>query len=274
MGFFDRIKRVLSANLNQMVSKAEDPEKILNQVIVEMNTQMVESKRSVAGAIADEKKLERQVQELLAQAKEWERKAILAVRAAEKEPERAEHFEGLAKKALLEKKNCEGDAEKYREQWTAQHEAVERLKDALRGLQQKIDEAQRKKNLLIARNRRAEAHKRIQSQLSGMQNSSAFEAFERMENKVDQIEAEVDALKELDGPAMDMSLEKEFAELEATGDADALLADLKSRISIEDKSSKSSSGGANSSKSAGSGASDSEADELMEELKRKLRDSE
>lgn len=277
MGIFERMKRVIGANLNQLISKAEDPEKVLNQVIVEMNAQLVESKRSVAGAIADEKKLERQMTELLNQAKEWERKAILAIRAAEQEPERATHFEGLAKQALLQKKACEEDAEKFRDQWQVQHDSVEQLKEALRGLQQKIEEAQRKKNLLIARSRRAEAQKKIQSQLSGLQKSSAFEAFDRMENKVDQIEAEIHALKEIDGPGMSSSLEKEFAALEASshGSADQMLADLKSRISIEDQRP-----GSKTNQSSGSTGgqeeqvSADEVDEMMADLKKKLKESE
>ncbi|WP_037547624.1 PspA/IM30 family protein [Spirochaeta lutea] len=274
MGLFSRLKRVISANLNQLISKSEDPEKMLNTLITEMNQQLIESKRSVAGAIADEKKLERQMQEMLNQAKEWERKAILAVRAAEKEPDRAAHFEGLAKQALLQKKQCESDAEKYKEQWEAQHESVAKLKDALRGLQQRIEEAQRKKNLLLARSRRAEAQKRIQDQLSGISQSSAFEAFDRMEARVDQIEAEADALKELDGPS-NTSLEQQFAALEAGsgGSADEMLENLKSRLYIEDTS------GA-SGKKASSGQSapkaedvdTAEVDQMMEDLKRKMNE--
>lgn len=273
MGLFDRIKRVLSANINQLISKAEDPEKVLSQVILDMNTQLVESKRSVAGAIADEKKLERQMAELLNQAKEWERKAILAVRAAEKEPERAAHFEGLAKQALLQKKSCEEDAERFKEQWKAQHESVEKLKEALRALQQKIEEAQRKKNLLIARSRRAQAQKKIQDQLSGLQKSSAFEAFDRLESKVDQIEAEVDALKELEGPESS-SLEKEFAALEAGshGSADQMLEDLKSKLYLEDGSKNASGGGKTS--QATKDVNTEEVDAMMEDLKRKMKETE
>ncbi len=269
MGMFDRMKRVVGANINQLISKAEDPEKVLNQVILEMNSQLVESKRSVAGAIADEKKLERQMHELLNQAKEWERKAILAIRAAEKEPGRAGHFEGLAKQALMQKKSCEEDAERFKEQWESQHESVVKLKEALRALQQKIEEAQRKKNLLIARSRRAEAQKKIQSQLSGMQKSSAFEAFDKMESRVDQIEAEVDALKEIDSSGVNTSLEQEFALLESTshGSADQMLEDLKSRLSIEDKTDKSSASEKQESVDTG------EVDAMMEELKKKMNET-
>jgi len=212
--------------------------------------------------------------ELINQGKEWERKAILAVRAAEQEPQRGAHFEGLAKQALLQKKACDEDAERFKEQWTAQHSSVEQLKDALRALQQKIEEAQRKKNLLIARSRRAEAQKKIQSHLSGMQKSTAFEAFDRMESKVDQIEAEVDALKEIDGPAMSSSLEKEFAALEGSthGSGDQMLEDLKSRLSLEAP------GGQAKGPQAPSNYTKpvdvEEVDSMMEDLKRKLKETE
>jgi phage shock protein A len=92
MGLWDRIKRVFKSNINDMISKAEDPQMILNQAIIDMNEQLIESKKGVAASIADEKKLERQYNENVSQAKEWKRKAMLAVQAGK---------DDLAKEALL-----------------------------------------------------------------------------------------------------------------------------------------------------------------------------
>lgn len=226
MGIFDRFKRVFKSNINDLISKAENPEKMLNQLIMDMHEQLIEAKKSVASAIADEKKLERQKDQQVGLVKEWETKAVLAVKAEK---------DDLAKEALLRKKEYSGLASQYVTQWEAQHDSVNKLKDSLRKLQQKIEEAQRKKNLLIARAKRAAAQKQIQQTMSGLSNTSAFDAFDRMAGKVDKIEAEADALAEIE----DMSggtLEKQFAELESSGaSADLMLEDLKKRMQIEDK---------------------------------------
>lgn len=225
MGIFDRFKRVVKSNLNDMISKAENPEKMLNQLIVDMNEQLFESKKNVAAAIADEKKLERQVNQQYAQAQDWENKARLALKSGK---------DDLAKQALLRKQEYDKLGGQYREQWQAQHESVEKLKESLRQLQQKIEEAQRKKNLLVARAKRAEAQKKIQQTIGGMSDSSAFEAFDRMAAKVDQIEAEVDATQELEDMSSSGDLEKQFAALEGSdSSADLLLEEFKKKEGIE-----------------------------------------
>jgi len=227
MGIFKRVSDVLKANINDLISKAENPEKMLNQIMVEMNEQLIESKKSVASAIADEKRLERQMKEHLGQAQDWEKKAMLAVRAGK---------DDLAKEALLRKQEYAGLAVQYKEQWASQHAAVEKLKSSLRQLQGKIEEAGRKKNLLIARAKRAEAQKQIQKTMGNLSDTGAFEVFDRMAAKVDKIEAEADAMAELEDFSAEGDLEKQFKALEA-GDAnsDALLAELKAKMQIEDK---------------------------------------
>ena len=232
MGLFSRFKRAVKSNINDMISKAENPEKMLNQLIVEMNEQLIESKKTVAASIADEKKLERQIGMNRDQADEWERKAMLAVKSGE---------DDMAKKALLRKQEYDNTIRQYQIQWQAQVESVEQLKGALRQLQQKIEEAQRKKNLLIARAKRAEAHKRMQQTMSSMVDTSAFELFDRMSEKVEQIEAEVDAMREIDASATGDALERQFQALEASdSSADKLLDDLKAKMTqLEDKTDKS-----------------------------------
>jgi phage shock protein A len=229
MGLFSRFRRAMKANLNDMISKAENPEKMLNQLIVEMNEQLIESKKTVAAAIADEKKLERQVLSNRELSEEWERKAMLAVRAGK---------DDLAKEALLRKQEYDNAIRQYQGQWDAQHASVEQLKISLRGLQQKIEEAQRKKNLLIARVKRAEAQKRMQETVSSLADTSAFEVFDRMAEKVERIEAEVDAMKEIEAPASGDTLEQQFRALEGSeSSADRMLEDLKARMArLEDKS--------------------------------------
>ncbi|HOV64083.1 MAG TPA: PspA/IM30 family protein [Spirochaetia bacterium] len=223
MGIIDRFKRVVKSNLNDAISKAEDPEKMLNQILIEMNEQLIESKKSVAAAIADEKKLERMMNQELTEAAEWEKKAMLAVQSGK---------DDLAKEALLRKQEHDGLAVQYKAQWEAQHASVDKLKEALRELQMKIEEAQRKKNLLIARAKRADAQKKIQETIGTMSDTSAFEVFDRMTAKVDKLEAEADAMQELeDMSSPSKELEKKFAELESSpASADLLLEDLKKKM--------------------------------------------
>jgi phage shock protein A len=209
--------------VNDLIGKAEKPEKMLNQLIIEMNEQLIESKKAVAMAIADEKKLEREKDNQIALSKEWERKAMLAVTNGR---------DDLAKEALLRKQEYDNAAAEYQKQWESQKASVDQLKESLRELQKKIEEAQRKKNLLIARAKRAEAQQKIQDTISTVSgNRSAFEAFDRMSAKVDEMEAMADASKELEDLSKGSNLEKQFAELEKSDStADALLLELKEKM--------------------------------------------
>ncbi len=143
-----------------------------------MNEQLIENKKAVASAIADEKRLERQYNDNLATAQDWKTRPSWRSRAT---------VMILAREALLRQKEYADYATQFKEQFEAQHVAVEKLKDGLRQLQSKIEEAGRKKNILIARAKRAEAQKKISETMGSMSNSSAFEAFDRMANKVDQM---------------------------------------------------------------------------------------
>ncbi len=226
MGMFKRMSRVFKAKVNNALDKAEDPEKLISQVIVDMNQQLMESKKSVASAIADEKKLERQMRSNQALAKEWEEKARLAVKAGK---------DDLAKEALVKMQEYNDNYKQYRDQWELQHDSVEKLKTVLKQLQRKIEEAQRKKNLLIARAKRAKAQKRIQETMSNLDNDSAFDAFNKLSEKVDRLEAENEAVLELSSSNDDKDdLESKFAALEAgLSTPDLLLEDLKNRMKEE-----------------------------------------
>ncbi len=223
MGFFSRLADVIKSNLNDLISKAEEPEKMLDQVVADMRSQLVEAKKQVAVAIADEKKLEKQYKREQATVDEWEKKAMLAVRAGD---------DGLAKQALARQKQHHDIAEQYRMQWEKQAHAVEQLKVALRALNNKIEEANRKKAVLIARKRRADAMRSIEETMSGMKEASAFETFERLERKVDQAEAEADAASELNKEMTGDVLKQKFEELEGDAGADEALLALKQKMGL------------------------------------------
>jgi len=223
MGMFERLKTVISSHINALITKAEDPEKMLNQSIIDMNSQMVEAKTAVAKAIADEKRLEREAAENKAQSEDWERKAVLAVKAQR---------DDLAKEALLRKQEYDGYVSQLLPQIESQKAAIEKLKEKLKELQSKIDEASRKKNILIARARRAEAQEKINQTMSSIDgNTGAFDTFDRMSQKVDELEAKADANQELQDFSSGASLDKQFAELEKGGaSADIMLEELKRKM--------------------------------------------
>jgi phage shock protein A len=223
MGFFGRVATLIKSNLNDLISKSEDPEKMLSQIILDMNAQLVEVKKQVAVAIADQKRLERQWQGEKAVADEWHKKAMLAVRAGDDE---------LAKEALLRKKEHEQLAAGFEEQFKKQSQAVSQVKLALQALNNKIGEAKRKKDLLIARNNRAKAMEEIQKAMGKLSDTSAFDAFQRMEQKIEQREAEVEAAGELAEESTGDILKNKFARLEATAGADADLEALKREMGI------------------------------------------
>ena len=223
MGIFARLAALIKSNLNDLISSAEDPEKMLNQVTLDMGNQLVEAKKQVAVAIADEKRLAKQAEQEASQAAEWERRAMMAIRAGD---------DNLAKEALARKKEHEGLATTLKEQWAKQKKSVDQLKIALRMLNNKIEEAKRKKQILIARKRRAEAQKAIQETMSGIQNASAFETFDRMAQKVDQIEAEAEAQGELAEEYSGDVLKNQFDRLEATAGADEDLTALKQKMGL------------------------------------------
>ncbi len=227
MGIFGRLAQLLKSNLNDLINKAEDPEKMLEQVIRDMNQQLVEAKKQVARAIADEKKLHKQVASHKNESKDMEQKAMMAIRAGD---------DNLAKEALHRKKEHDTYSSQLHEQWSKQKAATDQLKTALRALNHKIEEAKRKKNVLIARKRRAEAMESIQSTMSGLSDTSAFETFDRMTEKIDQIEANAEASAELAEEYTGDVLKHKFAKLEATSGADADLEALKRSMGlIEDE---------------------------------------
>ncbi len=224
MGIFGRLAHLIKSNINDLISKSEDPEKMLNQMILELNNQLVEAKKQVAVAIADEKRQQKQLESERALAAEWENKAMLAVRKGNDE---------LAKEALVRKAEHDALVGQFAEQWKKQKEAVENLKNALRLLNNKIEEAKRKKGILIARKKRAEAQKMITDTMSRLNDASAFETIERMEAKIDQMEAEAEAGTELANEMSGDQLKQKFDQLQQVGGAELALEELKRKMGLE-----------------------------------------
>lgn len=223
MSIFQKISTLFRSNINDLIARAEDPEKMLNQIIVDMRDQLSKAKREVASAIADERKLRSQVEDETKQARDWEQRAMLAVR---------EGRDDLAKQALLRHKEHAERAHALEETWQGQARETEKLKASLKQLNDKIEEAKRKRNLLIAKQKRAQAQKRIHDTMSGLSDTSAFDAFNRMAEKIEESERRSLASAEVSESLTGDTLEDEFKQLETGDNMDRRLSALKQEMGI------------------------------------------
>ena len=223
MGIFDRLSTMIRSNINDLISRAENPEKMLNQLITDMKTQLAKAKQTVASAIADEKKLLADAESMKKQSEDWERRAMLAVQ---------EGRDDLAKQALMRYNEALQGAQQLHETWAKHKAETENLKNSLRQLNDKIEEAKRKKNILVARARRAEAQQRIQETMSGMSDKSAFESFERMTEKIEDQERKAIASAELQEEFSGDTLMQQFQSLEYKGSSDQQLLELKAKMGL------------------------------------------
>ncbi len=206
MGIFQKLSTVIKSNINDLISRAENPEKMLNQIIIDMRDQLAKAKREVAAAIADERKLKSQLDGEVKQAREWQQRAMIAVR---------EGRDDLAKQAIVRQQQHTDHAHSLQQTWQAQAAETEKLKGSLRMLNDKIEEAKRKRNLLIAKQKRAQAQRRIHETMAGLSDTSAFEAFNRMADKIEEEERRTIAHAEVTEAITGDTLEQEFLRLEA-----------------------------------------------------------
>lgn len=243
MGIFQRFLTMMRSNVNDLIARAENPEKMLNQLLVDMRSQLGKAKQQVAAAIADEKRLGAQVDQEKQLAEDWERRAMLAVQ---------ENRDDLAKQALMRHAEHAQNAVQLHDTWLKHREETEKLKTSLRRLNDRIEEAKRKKNILIARQKRAEAHRRIQETMSSISDQGAFESFERMAEQIEHEERKLIAAAEVHEDLSGDSLVKQFHTLETGQTADERLLAFKQRMGLL------SGGGSGDAKRLGQGASDAD----------------
>ena len=227
MGIFQRLSQLLRSNINDAIARAENPEKMLNQVLLDMREQLHKAKQEVAVAIADERKLKAQVEDEQKQAADWEQRAMLAIR---------EGRDDLAKQALMRQQEHAERAQSLYDTWQKQAAETEKLKESLRQLNDKIEEAKRKKNLLVAKQKRAMAQKRIHETMAGLNDQSAFQTFDRMAEKIEESERLALASAEVtEALSAGDSLEQEFQRLGAGSNAtvEARLLQLKTQMGVQ-----------------------------------------
>ncbi len=218
MALLERVATLVRANLNDLIDKAEEPEKMIRQVILDMQNQLLQVKTQVAISIADLHLLEKRQKEQQEKAAEWMRKAELAVDKKQ---------DDLARAALERHKSCQQMAESFNDQIADQRSQVESLKSALNKLEQKMAEAESKSELLISKQRRARAATRAADAQAAMGDGSNVAAFDRMKTKVARNEAISEAKHELLGD----DVEERLTKLEREDEIDKLLAEVKARRS-------------------------------------------
>lgn len=215
MPLLDRVTTLIKANLNDLVDKAEDPEKLLKQLLLDMQNQFMQVKTQVAIAIADQHLLEKRQQENMDAQKEWLRKAELAVQ---------KNQEDLARIALERSLTYENAAKNFAQQIEDQSHQVQSLRDALHRLEQKITETKAKTEVLIAQHRRARLA--VRSGTTAMNELESDAAFDRLRWKV----SEAEALGQGTLAAGEPNADQRFSALEKSDQVDRLLADLKARV--------------------------------------------
>jgi phage shock protein A len=219
MSIFGRVRDLLSANINSMLDKAEDPEKMADEYLRQLNNELYEAKTSVAAAMADAMKLNAKEAQYEAEVEQWASKAEAALRANNEE---------LAKAALARKVEAAKLAQQYKEQSDLQDQQVEQLQQALIQLETRIAETKAKKELIVAKKNRAQTQEAIQRTARGLGNMNALDKLDRLEEKVDDRLAKANAMAQLEGD----TLENKFRDLEKQSEVDSELAELKRKMGL------------------------------------------
>ncbi|MCG3199262.1 MAG: Phage shock protein A [bacterium] len=217
MGIFTRVRDIISSNINAMLDKAEDPEKMVRLMIQEMEDTLVEVRASCAGAMAARKKTQRQLDECKTRAARWEEKAQLAV---------AKGRDELAREALHEKKRYRDRAASLEEEMRHCDQIVEQYQEDMRQLEDKLSSARERQRLLVQRHIRARSKKEAQERIRKVDTSDAFVRFEKFENRIERMEAEADLVNFARKP----TLEDEFAKLQEDEEIEKELVALKDSV--------------------------------------------
>lgn len=220
---FQRVNDIINSNINDLLDRIEDPERMIKQIIREMEENITQAKEGVINAIASEKQLQRELDDHRKQSELWLQKAETALAAGK---------EDLARSALARKKEYDGIIQSLEPAWQSAKTTSERLKTQLRGLESKLEQAKRKRSTLMARQRASEARSHMHDTVKKFETGiDAQTKFDRMEDKVAEMEARAEALEEIEG---EDDLNKEFAQLEMDSDVEAELEALRNKITKTD----------------------------------------
>ncbi|MBA3947514.1 MAG: PspA/IM30 family protein [Herpetosiphonaceae bacterium] len=214
MALLGRIRDLVSANLNAMLDRAEDPQKMVDEYLRQLNDNLYEAKTSVASSMADETKLHAKMVQFQTEADQWQSKAQAAMGAND---------ETLARQALSRKLQSQKLADSYKQQFEAQEQQVNELQDALVSLESRIAEARARRELIVAKQNRAQTQEAIQRTVRGISQTGAMDKLDQLESRVDDRLAYTDAMDKLNHG----TLEAKFSDLEQNQELDAEMAALK-----------------------------------------------
>ena len=217
MGIFTRFRDIVNSNINAMLDKAEDPEKLIKLMIQEMEDTLVEIKASCAGVMANRKKAERQLDQIQSRAKYWENNAELAVNRGR---------DDLAREALVEKRRFTEMENPLERQLMEHNSLIEQYQEDIRQLEERLRTAREKRQGLAQRHLRAKRKKRTQEEIRRMDSSETILKFEQLENRIERMEAEADLVNFGNGP----ELEEEFKNLLVDEEIEKELQGLKSSL--------------------------------------------
>ncbi len=221
MGVFSRFTDIINSNINSLLDKAEDPEKMVRLIIQEMEDTLVEVRSSSAKTLADKKDLSRQVARLESDAELWQQKAELAL---------SKGREDLARGALLEKKKCSESAEAITDELSHVDEHISKLQDEISQLQDKLADAKARQKVILMREKTVSSRLKVKQNMDSKKVNDALSRFDSYERKIDGIEAQVEA-----HDLGSKSLADEIAELESQENIDDELAQLKTKMKLDKK---------------------------------------
>lgn len=219
MSIFNRISDILKANINDLLDRAENPEKMVKQIIIEMEEQVRDATEALGQAMASEKQAYAQLEKAKANSKEWENKAKAALGAGNEE---------LARKALTSKVEVDKNVQALQVSYDGIASQTSELHSRVEVLRQKLEEARQRQNMLIARAKMAEATESVAAAVTDMDPSSAFSKLEKMERKVESKEARAEAFAQMSGETV--FAKDEFEELATSQAVDAELQRLMKEV--------------------------------------------